>query len=288
MIKKVILTGGLVIIAKGSSAQILLGQVVCALYLILCIRTLPYVDDTDDLLQSLASTAMLLNMMVAFALKTNNTDDPEYDEYTWGILLIIVNMIIMILGVSGMLILGCPCILRNCRKLGCMHGQMRKLQRRLSKKAVDQKTNSGDTSEEKEGAESAEGSSQDKKKKKKQKSTKVAPTDKAKTTVTRKGTGLAGSRGGRGRGRGTRGRGRSPGRGGGRAVRGRAALRGRAASRGGKGNGPGKKKSGRSSMGSNGWGGSAASPRVKKKSPGRKAAKKKGHNANAKRRATSR
>ncbi len=259
MTKKVILTGGLVIIAKGSSAQILLGQIVCVLYLILCIRTLPYADDTDDLLQSLASTCLLLNMMIAFALKTNNEDDPEYDEYTWGILLIMINMIVMILGCTGMLVLGCPCILQNCKKLGCLHGQLRK---RMSKKgspkiqrevAANSKRNIDGDSEKDELKEE-----NTKKHKKYKKKTKVAPRGKSKARrKVKQASDSVESRGSKGRGAVRRQRG-------GRTARGRAALRGRSSTtRGGRVNR--KKRVGLTSMGGNGWGGTAAKRRPKTK-----------------------
>merc|ERR1711898_53725 len=64
MLKKIILAGGLVIVAAGSSAQVLIGMLVAFTYLIIAIRLEPYDDIVDDYLQVGASIQMVLNLLI--------------------------------------------------------------------------------------------------------------------------------------------------------------------------------------------------------------------------------
>ena len=110
MCKKVCLTGGLIVVAKGSSAQLLVGEVICASYLLLVVRTLPYVSDADDLLQSVASICLLFTLMMAFALKTDSLKDPEYDRASMGVLLTIVNVMVLVMAFACMCVIMRPVI----------------------------------------------------------------------------------------------------------------------------------------------------------------------------------
>ena len=72
MIRKLMLTGGLVLAADGSSAQFLIAQIISLLYLVLVIRKLPYENDMDDVLQTIASVSILFTLMAGFAMKAGN------------------------------------------------------------------------------------------------------------------------------------------------------------------------------------------------------------------------
>ena len=70
MLKKMALTGGLVLVAPGSAVQILFGALLALFYLLGAVRTAPYEEDSDDVLEIFASLAILLTLLAGFALKT--------------------------------------------------------------------------------------------------------------------------------------------------------------------------------------------------------------------------
>ena len=113
--KKVALTGGLIVVAKGSSAQLLVGEVICACYLLLVVRTLPYESDADDVLQSVASICLLFTMMMMFALKTDIPENPEYNRESMGIVLTLLNVIVLALACVGIGIVMYP-VMKSCKK----------------------------------------------------------------------------------------------------------------------------------------------------------------------------
>jgi hypothetical protein len=122
-INKVLLTGFLIIVAKGSSVQILVAEVITAIYLLAMVRTVPYHSDADDLLQSISSICLLFTLMIVFALKTDDPDKPQYDKNVMGILLTILSIAVFTSAIMGISILFCPNISKWFHKNGstCYH-----------------------------------------------------------------------------------------------------------------------------------------------------------------------
>ena len=102
MWRKMILTGGMVLVAPGSSAQVLWAEVVCLIYLLLVLKIAPFRYDLDDWLAFAASLQLFLVFMAAFALKTDDPNDTVYEKKTMGICLAIL--------CCGVVLLGC-CVL---------------------------------------------------------------------------------------------------------------------------------------------------------------------------------
>eukprot|EP00943_MAST-04B_sp_MAST-4B-sp1_P003134 g3134.t1 len=98
MWRKMILTGGMVLVAPGSSAQVLLAEVVCLIYLLLVLKIAPFRYDLDDWLAFAASLQLFLVFMAAFALKTDDPNDTVYEARLMGICLSILCCGILILG----------------------------------------------------------------------------------------------------------------------------------------------------------------------------------------------
>ena len=98
----IILTGGMVLVAPGSSAQVLWAEVVCLIYLLLVLKIAPFRYDLDDWLAFAASLQLFLVFMAAFALKTDDPNDTVYEKKTMGICLAIL--------CCGVVLLGC-CVL---------------------------------------------------------------------------------------------------------------------------------------------------------------------------------
>jgi hypothetical protein len=102
MTKKMILTGGLVMVATGSSAQVLIGMLVSLAYLMTVIRLEPYEDLVADRLQMMTSLQIMLNLLTGLVVKLDakSPDQSEYDMHTVGVILIIMNVGITVLGIT--------------------------------------------------------------------------------------------------------------------------------------------------------------------------------------------
>jgi hypothetical protein len=95
MIKKMILAGGLVIVAAGSSAQVLIGVLVSLTYLLIVVRLEPFDDIVDDRLQMIASLQILLNLLIGLVLKLD--EKGEYESHVVGALLVLMNAAVVVL-----------------------------------------------------------------------------------------------------------------------------------------------------------------------------------------------
>merc|ERR1711968_174153 len=82
MLKKMVLAGGLVIVAAGSSAQVLIGVLISLFYLIVVVRLEPFDDVVDDRLQMATSLQILLNLLLGLVLKLDArvVDGKDYDS----------------------------------------------------------------------------------------------------------------------------------------------------------------------------------------------------------------
>ena len=97
MLKKMVLAGGLVIVAAGSSAQVLIGVLISLFYLIVVVRLEPFDDVVDDRLQMATSLQILLNLQMGLVLKLDAKKD--YDSQVLGVILVLMNVGVMLLGV---------------------------------------------------------------------------------------------------------------------------------------------------------------------------------------------
>ena len=95
MLKKITLTGGLVIIPAGSSSQVLVGMLVSLAYLLLIVRFEPYEDITEDRMQMCTSLQILFNLLTGLILRLDR--DGEYEPNTIGIILIAMNAVVIVL-----------------------------------------------------------------------------------------------------------------------------------------------------------------------------------------------
>lgn len=125
MLKKMILAGGLVIVATGSSAQVLIGMLVVLSYSYIVTRLEPYDDILDDYLQVGASIQMVLNLLIGLVLKLD--DKSEYDVDTLGILLLIMNIAVVLLGI-GLACLAFPKVQTCCSKRNKTKAEKKKVE----------------------------------------------------------------------------------------------------------------------------------------------------------------
>ena len=120
MIKKMILAGGLVLVAPGSSVQILVGILVAFAFFATVLQLKPYEDATDNKLQAFATAQIIMTLLAGLVIQTDVTG--EYQENVMSVLLIIINGSVVVLGlVSTALML----------PVKCCYGRSRVLQNRL-------------------------------------------------------------------------------------------------------------------------------------------------------------
>jgi CRP-like cAMP-binding protein len=111
MIKKMILAGGLVLVAPGSAVQVLLGILVAFAFLVVVLQYQPYDDANDNNLQAYATAQIVLTLLAGLMLKTGGSGEDSGGEYEQGlmtILLIGINCSVLVIGFF-LLILLFPC-----------------------------------------------------------------------------------------------------------------------------------------------------------------------------------
>jgi hypothetical protein len=99
LLRKMILTGFMIILVPGSSAQILIGLLICLFYLLLLIKYAPFADQNEDRLGMVASLQLLLMLIGAFALKTDDKESGTYDGVVIATSLMVMNIGVFVLGV---------------------------------------------------------------------------------------------------------------------------------------------------------------------------------------------
>jgi len=72
LIQKALLTGGLVLVAPGSSAQIFIGLLVAFAFFTIIVKTMPYEEDGEDTMQTIATASTVLTLMIGLVLKTSS------------------------------------------------------------------------------------------------------------------------------------------------------------------------------------------------------------------------
>ena len=113
LLQKALLTGGLVLIAPGSSAQILVGLVIAAAFLIILMQTKPYEDSGENGLQTIATISTVATLLIGFTLKVDRSksNDGGEGEYDNAIIDIILVSLFACVSLSGayMLVTSLPC-----------------------------------------------------------------------------------------------------------------------------------------------------------------------------------
>eukprot|EP00942_MAST-04A_sp_MAST-4A-sp1_P010810 g10810.t1 len=98
MLKKMVLAGGLVIVAPESSAQVLIGTLVTMSYLLVTVRFQPYDDQVEDNIQIITSIQILLYFIIGLVLRMDSED--EYEKIVVGTLLVTMNGIVILISLS--------------------------------------------------------------------------------------------------------------------------------------------------------------------------------------------
>ena len=105
MVKKMLLTGAMVVIRPGTSYQLLIGLMIAILYMLAVLKTAPFLEDSDDWLSFSTSLQLVLTLLFGLVLKLNNAAYPENSVGSFLIALQVLNFLVF----AGGLMMICPC-----------------------------------------------------------------------------------------------------------------------------------------------------------------------------------
>ena len=110
-----VLTGVMVVVAAGSSLQLVIALLVVLVNLLLVLKVAPFADNTDDFLSFLTSGQLLLTLLGGLLLYTDNPEDPSYNSESMGWAMIGINLLAFVaLFVSILMLI--PCIRRKVNR----------------------------------------------------------------------------------------------------------------------------------------------------------------------------
>jgi hypothetical protein len=96
ILHKMVMTGAMCLIGAGSSAQPMIGTLVQLFFLLLVIKTAPYDEDSDDWASFVTSLTLTLTLFAAFAISNTNPENPNFDSFLVGIMMIAISILCII------------------------------------------------------------------------------------------------------------------------------------------------------------------------------------------------
>jgi hypothetical protein len=140
--RRLLLTGGLIMMGEESVAQVFLGIVICTMWLCLLIYKQPYKATWDNVVAAILAAHLLLMLVSGMALKLYEAT-PGQDEYQragFGFVMIFVSVLCTLLGL-GSILAGTPC-LREClmkRLMGTPKPRNRCMRQKILIGPIDQR-----------------------------------------------------------------------------------------------------------------------------------------------------
>jgi hypothetical protein len=149
LFRRLLLTGGLIMMGEESIAQVFLGIVICAMWLSLLIHKKPYKVVWDNIIAIIMAAHLLLTMVAGMSLKlyAATPGQNEYQKAGFGVVLITVSVLCIVLGL-GSIIISTPCLRKTF--MTCLRKRQRrndKLSPVTSEKVVVEKQNADKDSE---------------------------------------------------------------------------------------------------------------------------------------------
>ena len=112
--RRLLLTGGLILIGEQSNTQIFLGALLCFIWLCLVLVRRPYAAYWDNVLSGVLSAQLVLIMLCGMALEMNRltpkkTKDDVYEKRSFGALMVAFSIIIIMTSVCS-IVITIPCL----------------------------------------------------------------------------------------------------------------------------------------------------------------------------------
>ena len=93
MFQKMLMAGALAVIAPRSPVQLLTGLLVCATYMMIVLKTAPYVDDGLDTLSFLSSLSLTVTLLGGLIKSLDFGQYVDYFDRGLGMFLILINCV---------------------------------------------------------------------------------------------------------------------------------------------------------------------------------------------------
>ena len=106
LIRRLLLTGGLILVGEESTAQVFLGTIICVVWLLLIAFKRPYKAYYDNLLGTMLSANLLLTMVSGLCLKMYELErsNDAYEQMIFDYLLGAVAISSIVIGISAIIV----------------------------------------------------------------------------------------------------------------------------------------------------------------------------------------
>ena len=119
MLRRLLLTGGLIVLGERSNSQILLGALVCICWLCCVLAYQPYRAQWDNMLSSMLSFQLLVIILTGMSLEiyrlTPAFAQDDLEQGAFGTLMVLATICVLLLGILTILF-ALPCF----QKLACV------------------------------------------------------------------------------------------------------------------------------------------------------------------------
>jgi hypothetical protein len=113
LLRRLLLTGALIIVGEQSNTQVFLGALLCLLWLLVVTVRRPYKAYWDNVLSILLSLQLVLIMLCGMALEMNrltpNDAVDPYESASFGVLMLVFSVIIIITAILA-IVISIPCL----------------------------------------------------------------------------------------------------------------------------------------------------------------------------------
>jgi len=107
---KMAMTGGLSVVAPGTPVQMLCSIFVMIGYLLIIVRTRPYLRDIDDTMSFISTLALCVTLILGLTMAMDEKN--FFDKEQMGVLLVAMNCCVLALQLSNIVIIKCKAVER--------------------------------------------------------------------------------------------------------------------------------------------------------------------------------
>jgi hypothetical protein len=116
ILEKMILTGGMCLVADGSAVQTLTALMVAFVYMLVVLKTGPFLHDNDDVLSFVTSLQLVLTFLGALVLQMDMGSNEHFEKDFIGYFLIATNVLCLVLMVFSLVAAVAPMVKEYCCK----------------------------------------------------------------------------------------------------------------------------------------------------------------------------
>ena len=116
ILEKMVLTGGMCLVADGSAVQTLTALMVSFVYMMVVLKTGPFLHDNDDVLSFVTSLQLVLTFLGALVLQMDMGSTEHIDQAFIGYFLIVTNVLCLALMVFSLVAAVAPMVKEYCCK----------------------------------------------------------------------------------------------------------------------------------------------------------------------------